>query len=310
MKSLLGSGAECLYNAVRIYSHAAFRIVWLSPALSWLGMPDACLFMNLSRRHLTRLRQMYRSSGWPCQDTLEVDLIAAGLLSLHWDADGRSTIRLTAAGIDSLAAYGADNREARSAHEQLVEQVAQHQHAQGRIAWRGLSLRASIVRDAVGRLAVEEAPDDPEHLELPELLCVPDDVIAPAAREWVVAMPDVFSLRHTSREAYLEPVIHEIKVSRADLLGDLRKASKRAAYLAMAPRLYYVLGRTSAGKPIATPEEIPDECGVMGLDAQNHLVCLREAPQRPFVRLRFDVWMALARATPVSSAESGAQQSF
>ena len=33
MKSLLGSGAECLYNAVRIYSHAEFCIVWLSPAL-------------------------------------------------------------------------------------------------------------------------------------------------------------------------------------------------------------------------------------------------------------------------------------
>ena len=67
---------------------------------------------------------------------------------------------------------------------------------------------------------------------------------------------------------------------------------------------------TSISSPVATPEEIPDECGVMGLDAQDHLVCLREAPQRPFVRLRFDVWMALARATPVRSAESGAQQSF
>lgn len=49
-----------------------------------------------------------------------------------------------------------------------------------------------------------------------------------------MARPDVFSVRHTSVEAYLQPVMHEIKVCRADLLSDLRHAVKREAYQAPA----------------------------------------------------------------------------
>ena len=42
--------------------------------------------------------------------------------------------------------------------------------------------------------------------------------------------------------AYLEPIAHEIKASRADLLGDLKRPEKRAAYLAVASQAYCVLG--------------------------------------------------------------------
>ena len=59
----------------------------------------------LSRRHLTRLRQMYRSAGWPCQDQLEIDLLAAGLLQQQTDPQGRDTLRLTPEGIATLAQY-------------------------------------------------------------------------------------------------------------------------------------------------------------------------------------------------------------
>jgi ABC-type sulfate/molybdate transport systems ATPase subunit len=37
-----------------------------------------------------------------------------------------------------------------------------------------------------------------------------------------MAKPDVFSIRNTSVEAYAEPLVHEVKVRRADLLADLR----------------------------------------------------------------------------------------
>lgn len=47
---------------------------------------------------------------------------------------------------------------------------------------------------------------------------------------WTQAIPDVFSIRHTKVEANQEPVLHEIKVSRANLLGDLKRPEKRAAY--------------------------------------------------------------------------------
>ena len=62
----------------------------------------------------------------------------------------------------------------------------------------------------------------------------------------------------------LEPIVHEIKVSHADLLGDLKKPNKRAAYLGLGGECWYVLGQTAKGKPIVQPDEIPPECGVLG----------------------------------------------
>ena len=121
------------------------------------------------------------------------------------------------------------------------------------------------------------------------------------AEHWVMAMPDVFSIRHTTVEAYLEPIVHEIKVHRSDLLGELRNPAKRAAYQQLCGEFWYVLR-----EGIAEPDEIPADCGVMiaaetrdgesgGLDV------LRPAPKRP-MHMAFAVWMALARGTPSHTA--------
>ena len=86
-----------------------------------------------------------------------------------------------------------------------------------------------------------------------------------AAREggeatgWAMAMPDVFSIRHTTVEAYLEPMVHEIKVRRADLLADLRRGDKREAYLRARQR---VLVRDRA-KASPRPTRFRPACGVM-----------------------------------------------
>ena len=126
---------------------------------------------------------------------------------------------------------------------------------------------------------------------------------------WVMACPDVFSIRHSSVESYLEPVVHEIKVNRADLLGDLKKPAKRAAYLGMASACWYVLGQDAKGRSIGAPDEIPPECGVM-LVQGSELVVAREAPRRGIERLPFHVWMTLAKAGPVAREEDRVQQSF
>ena len=153
--------------------------------------PDA-----LPRTHARRLREVYRSAGWPVRDAVEIDLLAAGLLErVVAPAGSAETLRLTHAGIARLARSLRRNRAAFDAHEALVERVVLEMQRAGRIAWRGLSLRARV--DA----------------------------------GWVVARPDVYSLRHTTVEAYLAPLVHEVKVRRADLLADLRLAAKRAAYL-------------------------------------------------------------------------------
>jgi hypothetical protein len=206
--------------------------------------------------HRRRLRQVYRSAGWPCQDGIEIELLAAGLLQRERGPLGHETLRLTDAGIAVLAESLAKNRARRDAHELLVERVAREMTRAGRLAWRGLAIRAKV--DA----------------------------------GWVMAMPDVFSIRHTTVEAYAAPIVHEVKVQRSDLLADLRRASKRRAYLELGGECWYVI---SDG--IADADEIPAECGVL-VAGGAALVVARPAPKRP-ARIGFALWMALARSTPV-----------
>ena len=40
------------------------------------------------RFHTKRLREVYRSAGWPFQDTVEIELIAAGLLDRTSEPSG------------------------------------------------------------------------------------------------------------------------------------------------------------------------------------------------------------------------------
>ena len=233
-------------------------------------MKDTSTPPRVTRKHLTRLREIYRSSGWPCRDPLEVDLIVAGLVQAERDDQGRETLHLTPAGLQAMAEAHATNRANRSAHDELVMQVAQRMQQEGRIAWTQLALRAQV--DGA----------------------------------WTQATPDVFSIRNTTVEAYLEPVVHEIKVSRSDLLGDLKRPEKRAAYLGMASQVYYVLGLNAKGQPIAEADEVPAECGVIVV-ATNGLEIVRVAPKQWFTVLRFDVWMALAKATPQRRDNDGRQ---
>jgi hypothetical protein len=210
----------------------------------------------LAAVHRRRLREIWRSAGWPCHDIVEAELLAAGLLERVRQASGHETLRVTDAGVAAIADSVQRNRQARDAHESLVERVARDMTRNGRIAWRGLSLRAKV-GDA-----------------------------------WAMAMPDVYSVRNTSVEDYLEPVVHEIKVRRADLLSDLKREAKRAAYLQLCGECWYVIR-----DGIAEPDEIPLECGVL-VARDGALEVARAAPRRP-MRLPFHAWMALARATPL-----------
>ena len=117
-----------------------------------------------------------------------------------------------------------------------------------------------------------------------------------------MCMPDVFSIRNSSVQAYLEPTVHEIKVSRADLLGDLKLTDKRTAYLDVGGQCWYVLGCDAKGRSIGEPEEIGSECGVI-VSVHDKLEVVRSAPRRPSHQLPFAVWMALAKATPLRLAD-------
>jgi hypothetical protein len=226
----------------------------------------------LKRFHAKRLREVYRSAGWPSLDVVEIELLAAGLLERVVNNGGLEYVRVTDAGINYLAESAANNRKAMSAHDTLVDIVAQNMARDGRLVWKGLSLRAQL----------------------------PPPVDGSNAR-WKMCMPDVFSIRNSSKQEYLEPIVHEIKVSRADLLGDLKLIDKRSAYLDIGGQCWYVLGCNANGKPIGEPDEIPSECGVM-VFANDKLEVVRMAPKKEAKGLPFSVWMALAKATPSVNA--------
>ena len=231
----------------------------------------------LSRSHARRLREVYRSAGWPFFDMLEIELIVAGLLLRVASAAGHETLRVSDTGVAWLAATLAQNRAALSKHEALVEQVASEMVRAGRIAWRALSLRAQLPSATDAEKAV-----------------------------WCRVRPDVFSIRNTSVAAYVDPIVHEIKVSRADLLGDLRRPEKRAAYLDLGGECWYVLGNDAKGRAIAEPQEVPPECGVMLLQT-GRLCVARAAPRSVRQQLSFPVWLALAKATPVAGLRDDEQ---
>ena len=47
----------------------------------------------LGRSHAQRLREIYRSAGWPCQDMVEIELLAGGMLERVAGPAGHETLR-------------------------------------------------------------------------------------------------------------------------------------------------------------------------------------------------------------------------
>lgn len=262
----------------------------------------------LTRVHARRLREIHRSAGWPSQDGVEIELLAAGLIERQRDQRGNETLRLTDDGIAYLAQVLQRNRQAFSVHDALVAQVARSLLLAGRVVWTGLAVRARLLASGDAD-SVEDDADasadtglqaqmrngaDPAPFELAS------GTVGVAKARWKVCKPDVFSIRNTTVAAYLQPVVHEIKVSRADLLGDLRQRDKRDSYLDLGGQCWYVLGSDARGRPIAQADEVPQACGVIHAMPDGRLEVARHAPVRSVLDLPFALWMALAKATPLA----------
>ena len=229
--------------------------------------------LKLGRFHAKRLREMYRSAGWPCLDAVEVELIAAGLLERTTELSGHDKVRVSASGIAHLTQCIQGNRQNRSAHELLVERVGQEMLRDGRVVWTGLSLRAGLP-------AADGRP-----------------------LRWKMCRPDVFSIRNTTVASYVEPIVHEIKVSRADLLGDLKSEDKRTAYLDVGGQCWYVLGCDRRGRAIGQADDVPPECGVL-IAEPDRLHVARNAAKTTARDLPFAIWMALAKAVPLNAGDA------
>ena len=188
--------------------------------------------------------------------------LAAGLLQRERGAAGHETLRLTDVGLAVVAETLAKNRARRNPHEALVERVAREMTRAGRLAWRGLSLRARV------------------------------------GEGWAMAMPDVFSIRHTTVEAYAAPIVHEIKVQRADLLADLRRSTKREAYLQVGGECWYVIA-----EGIAEPAEVP----AAQLEVVDDDVERRDARRRLLEQALHAIGLGLRQREPRKAREDAAR---
>ncbi len=223
---------------------------------------------GLTRNHLRRLRQYFRSAGWPCQDNVELDLLEGGYVRRESVGRGQlESIVVTDAGIGLLARQLERNRNAHAEHEALVERVARWLLSQKRLVFRGVALRTRL--DSA----------------------------------WALSKPDVFSLRHVTSSRHLHPAVHEIKVRRADLLGDLKNESKRRGYQSYSQSFHYVIA-----EGIAEPAEIPADCGLL-VATERSLRIVRPAPFRP-ATLTTAQWVALARAGAEFGDDDDPQHSF
>jgi hypothetical protein len=258
-----------------------------------LPLPPLPLPLLPRRTHLRRLMALWRSAGWPSHDELDLELLAAGWVTQAAQASGHPTLSLTPAGIHLLAEARQKNQRALSDHDRLAQRMATLLQDAGRIVWRELSLRAQVPSEA-----------QPVPSPCAALLDEAPEPSRPAKAHWRLARPDLFSVRNTSVEAYLQPVVHEVKISRADLLSDLRHQAKRESYQWLSCECHYVF---PVG--LAQAAEIPEGLGVWVLHGDietGRLEQLRAARHQPCT-LPFAVWLALAKSSPLAADSETAQ---
>lgn len=204
------------------------------------------------RQLLARLRQYYAGRTrpqpqWGLRDGVDLDLLHIGWLVL----DERNYHRITEAGVAALCAFRQENKQRQTAHDSLAERLAEHLRDSGRLVWMNKELKTELN----GQRAL--------------------------------LRPDVYSLRGTLNPEQICPMVHEIKVSRADFLADVAKADKRAGYRTLADYVHYV-----APEGLLDPKEIPDGCGLLVECADGTFAQRKRARKSPTV-LPPSVWMAL-----------------
>lgn len=210
---------------------------------------------RLPRQHAARLRHYWRSRGWACHDNIDLDLLRWALIEEIVGPDVASRFVLTDAGRRALGEARVDNRRAHGRHAEMTDGVAHHLTSRGRLVFT--------------ELAIHTDQED----------------------GWAPCKPDVFSLTRSLRPDHLMPQVHEVKVQRSDLLGELR-SNKTARYHELAAQLFFVIR-----EGIAEPDEIPADYGVVVWRKQAGYTVARPAPLRA-CELQTRHWIALAKARP------------
>lgn len=198
-------------------------------------LPDIAAF---SRQHASRLKWYFNhaSRGAATQaDNIDLDLSIAGLISRVTSHYNYVYYAITPKGEAMVALLRENNRAKRAPHHDLGKHLAQWLAAQGRMTWEDCCFDVEI------------------------------------SSGMVRTRPDVFSTATTMNMDKWDPQVHEIKVSRADFLGDIKKPEKREAYFKVGQRVFYA---TPFG--LIQKEEVPPECGWVEQSKDGHQWIVRK----------------------------------
>lgn len=208
----------------------------------WTGdLPDPATFPRAAASRLRWYFQHKHSGGGnSLPDPVDLELSTSGMTQRVLLPHGGTVVyAITPKGEAMLAALRDHARSQRAPHHQLGAHLAQWLASQGRMAWEDTTFDVELA-----------------------------DGVA-------TTRPDVLSALITLNPKRWDPQVHEIKVSRADFLSDVRDPSKRAAYFRLAPKVFYA---TPAG--LLTKEDIPPECGWVEQDPSGQgWVVRKKAPK-------------------------------
>lgn len=211
----------------------------LSPA-SGVSLPPA----GVTKAHTRRLRY-YAGISHPVVkgDMTDLDLEVMGMITV--DRTGKyhgNKIELTDCGRQAIYEDRQAIIAAQGPHHALASRIAAWLRSGSRITWENIELKA------------EFGPND-----------------------FCYVRPDVFSIVPTYEHSRLVPLIHEIKVTRADFMAELAKPRKLAAYKHLAGSVFYV-----APEGILTPEDIPDDCGLVVERSSGEFIKVKNVRSKKF----------------------------
>lgn len=183
----------------------------------------------LNHGHLSRLRKLW-SYGRPVHvgelGGIDLDLTVHGLVkSVDAGYNASAVLAVTKLGVAHLNAARQALVAAQRPHHELGQRLAQHLQAKGLHTWEN----------------VEFSNPDSSH-----------------DRCWGVVRPDVFACMPALKAENAAPAIYEVKVSRADFLGDISRPEKRKAYSQLAEAVYYCCPSGLIDKA-----EVPDGYGLL-----------------------------------------------
>lgn len=207
------------------------------------------IFTGLDKTCLRRLRWYHAHRGFNSSCLDHGDGTDIKLIGHKLiERGGWKEFQVTQLGMEVLSMAQQAEIERRKPHHEFASRLAVYLQSKDRLTWENIELRSS---------------------------------------SGAYCRPDVFSVVKTLNEQKMVPQVHEVKVSRADFLSDMRKPEKWQPYQDIACGLVF-----ACPKGIVEKHEVPEGCGLIIEELDGNWKILKRAKKTP-VKINSNNWMKL-----------------